>query len=122
MKVKAALAGFAAVMWVLSTLARRYPHVAWLRRFADVFPRPTAAERERQRRRGDYDAGIQLILIGVSLPLVALALTLMTWSDITTTGVALVLAASVACIALGAMAIRHSRRRAKAHEDRRPLA
>ena len=105
------LAGFAGLIWGLSTLARRLPHIMWLQAFRDAFPRPTEEQKAEMRRRADINAGVHFILLGISLPLIFGAMTVMFFNDFTKRGVALVLAASVLCIGLGIVAICRTIRR-----------
>lgn len=103
--------GIVAVLYGLSALSRRFPHVGWLQHFRFPSPRVTEEQQARMRRRANVYAGAQLILFGVILPLGYLALTVMTFSTVTTGGMALVLAGSVLCIVLGIIAIVQGGRR-----------
>jgi hypothetical protein len=109
-KLQLVLGGLVALVFGLSRLARRFPHVAWLRPFRDAWPQPTEAQRAQTGRRTAFLAGAQLILMGVVLPLLYGAVTVMSFSNFTAKAVTLVLAASVLCIGLGVMAIWQSRR------------
>jgi hypothetical protein len=109
-RIQLVLAGLLALVFGLSRLARRHPHVAWLQGFRDVFPQPSEAQRAMMRRRADFYAGVQLILMGVALPLVYWAATVMFFNDFTAKAITLVLAGSVLCIGLGIAAIWRSRR------------
>ena len=97
-------------LYVVSAAARRFPHITWLRGFANAFPRLPDAQRRQVRKRSDFYAGAELILIGIALPLAYAALTMMTFSTFTTTATVVVGVGSVVCIALGVVAIAHSRR------------
>ncbi len=109
-RIQLLLGALLALVFGLSRLARRFPHVAWLRAFRDAWPQPTEAQRARTGRRTAFLAGAQLILMGIALPLGYGALTVMTFSDFTAKATTLVLAVSVLCIGLGVMAIWQSRR------------
>lgn len=103
--------GIVAVVYGLSALSRRFPHVAWLQHFQLPHGRLTEEQQARARRRANVYAGAQLILLGVVLPLGYLVLTVMTFSTVSTGGMALVLAGSALCIVLGIIAIVQGRRR-----------
>jgi hypothetical protein len=109
-RLQLVLGGLVALVFGLSRLARRFPHVAWLRPFRDAWPRPTAAQRARTGRQTAFLAGAQLILMGVVLPFLYGAVTAMFFTDFTAKAVTLVLAGSILCIGLGVMAIWQSRR------------
>lgn len=104
------LGGIAAAMYLLQVLSRRYPHVAWLLPFRNVFPRLSEEQRAKIRRRSNIHAGAQLILLGLALPLCYGALTMMTFSSFDTVMVGSVLAGSVLCVGLGITAIWQNRR------------
>jgi hypothetical protein len=99
-----------AAVFGLSAAARRYPHITWLRGFANAFPRLPDEQRRKARKRADSYAGAELILLGLALPLGYAALTMMTFTGFTTTATVLVGAGSILCIGLGVIAIWHSRR------------
>ena len=109
--VKLVLVSILAVLFGLSALARRLPHVAWLRPFAGLFPRLGEAERARVQGRADVYAGIQLILMGLALPLLYVITTVMLFNTPSSTGIAVTFAGSVVLIVLGSLAIRSGRRR-----------
>ena len=109
--IKLVLVSILAVLFGLSALARRLPHVTWLRPFAGLFPRLSEAERARVQGRADFYAGIQLILMGLALPLLYVITTVMLFNTPTSTGIAVTFAGSVVLIVLGALAIRSGRRR-----------
>ena len=90
--------------------ADRYPHVAWLRKIREIFPRVPEEQRRKNAGRASALAGAELILLGVALPFGFLALKVMMFSDISTTEVVLVGAGSLLCIGLGITAIWTSRR------------
>jgi hypothetical protein len=93
------------LLFALATAARRFPDVAWLQPFRNVFPQPSEAERERARRRVNALVGAELILMGIILPLGYAALTVMFFNEFTVRETALVLTGSLVCIALGITAI-----------------
>ena len=99
-----------ATLFLLATAARRYPHVTWLRGFANAFPRLPEAQRRQAAKRADFYAGAELIVAGLALPMAYAALTMMTFSSYTTAATVVVAVGSVFCIALGIVAIVHSRR------------
>ena len=96
-------------VFALTRAADRYPHVAWLRRFREIFPRLPEQQRRKFQRRANVLAGAQLILLGVALPIGYVALEAMMFSDITTTEMLLVGAGSLLCIGLGIAAMWSSR-------------
>ena len=97
--------GIVAVVYGLSALSRRFPHVAWLQHFRIPHPQLTAEQRARMTRRATFNAGAQLILLGLVLPIGYVVLTVMMFNTITRGAMALVLAGSVLCIVLGIAAI-----------------
>ena len=109
-RIRLVLGGVLAMVFGLSALSRRLPHVVWLRPFGRMRPRLSEGQRAEARRRGDVDAGAHLILLGLALPLFYVATTVMLFSAFTARGVVLTLAGSVTLIGLGAAAIRHGRR------------
>jgi len=109
-RIQLVLGGLLALVFGLPRLARRFPHVAWLRGFRDAFPQPSEVQRARTGRGVAFYAGAKLIPMGVALPLLYGAATVMFFNDFTATAVTLVLAGSVLCIGLGVMAIWQSRR------------
>lgn len=100
-----------AVVYGLSALSRRFPHVAWLRHFRLPRSRLTEQQQTRMRRRTNVLIGAQLILFGVILPVGYLVLTVMTFSAVSSRGMTLVLTGSVLCVVLGITAIVQGGRR-----------
>jgi hypothetical protein len=98
------------VLYGLSALSRRFPHVAWLQLVRFEPPRMSEAQRARARRRTNVYTGVELIMLGVGLPLAYVAMTVMFFSDISTIEMALVLTGSALLIGLGVTAIWRSRR------------
>jgi len=107
--VRMVLGGLLVLVFGLSRLARRFPHVAWLQVFRDAFPRPSEARRTRMRRADAY-AGAEMILMGIALPLLYVAATVMFFNSFTARAIGFVLAISLLCIGLGVTAIWRSRR------------
>lgn len=100
-----------AVLYGLSALSRRFPHVAWLRYFRIPHPRFAEEQQARMRRRANVHAGAQLILLGLVVPLGYVVLTVMTFGTLRPGVMVLVLAGSVLCIVLGIVAIVQGMRR-----------
>jgi hypothetical protein len=109
-KIQMVAGGVLAAVWGLSALSRRFPDVAWLQRFRYQRPQLSEEHRARMRQRANVYAGVEFILLGLALPMLYVAVTLMSFSEITRMAMAIVLAASVVCIALGITAIVRSRR------------
>ena len=99
------------VVWGLSALSQRFPHVAWLQHFRLPRSKLTEAQQARMNRRATVYAGAQLILLGIILPLGYVVLTVMTFNTVRTGTFAIVLAGSVLCVVLGIIAIVQSMRR-----------
>ncbi len=104
------LLGLLAVVYGVSALARRFPHVAWLKPFRNPFGKLSPAQQAKMRRRANMHAGIELILLGVIVPMGYVVLTVMMFNDFDTVPTLLVLGASLLCIGLGITAIVRSRR------------
>jgi hypothetical protein len=98
-----------AVVYGLSALARRFPHVPWLQHFR--LPWLTEEQQARTRRRANAYAGAQLILLGLIVPVGYLVLTVMTFNTVRGGTLTLVLAGSVLCVLLGITAIVQGGRR-----------
>jgi hypothetical protein len=99
--VKAILLGVIAIVFVLSRLARWFPHVAWLQVFRLPVIQMSEEQRAKRRRAGNRMAGLELILAGIGLPLLYLASTIMFWGDPQAIPIIIVGACSVLCIAVG---------------------
>ena len=99
------------VVYGLSALSRRFPHVAWLQHFRLPWLELTEEQRARTRYRANVYVGAQLILFGLVLPLGYVVLTVMMFNTITRGTMILVLAGSVLCIVLGITAIVQGMRR-----------
>lgn len=104
-EIQIVLGGLLAVMFGLSELSRRFPHVGWLQPFRYERPRLSEEHRARMRRRANVYTGVELIMIGIGLPLAYVALTVMMFNDITPKAMAIVLTGSALCIGLGVAAI-----------------
>jgi hypothetical protein len=109
--VQLALGGLLAVVFGLSALSRRFPHVAWLRSFRYNTPRLSEEQQARIRHRANIHAGIELILLGIVLPLIYIGGSVMFFNSITPLETALVLVGSLVLITLGATAIWRDRRK-----------
>lgn len=109
-RIQMVVVGVLAVVFGLSALSRRLPHITWLRAFRYTPPQLSEEQRARIRRRSNIHAGIEFILMGITLPMLYGIATVMFFSDFTVTGTILVLAGSVLCIGLGVTAIWQNRR------------
>lgn len=98
------------VLFGLSALARRFPHVAWLQRFRFELPRMSDEQQAKARRRANIYGGVELIMLGIGLPMAYVAMTVMFFNDITAIEMALVLTGSALCIGFGITAIWRSGR------------
>jgi hypothetical protein len=110
-KIQMVFGGLATVMFGLSALSRRFPHVGWLQHFRFERPHLSEEQQARMRRRANVHSGIELILIGIVLPIGYVALTVMMFNDITAKAMIMVLAGSGLCIGLGITAIVRRNRR-----------
>ena len=99
------------VVFGLSALSRRFPHVAWLQHFRLPWLELTEEQRTRTRYRANVYVGAQLILFGLVLPLGYVVLTVMTFNTVRAGVMAFVLAGAVLCIVLGITAIVRGGRR-----------
>src|SRR5881628_540929 len=73
--VQLVLVGFLAVLFGMSALSRRFPHIAWLQLFRYNAPRLSEEQRANLRQRANVHAGIELILLGIVVPMVYFAST-----------------------------------------------
>lgn len=108
--VQIVLVSVLGLLYGLSALSRRFPHVAWLQLFRFEPPRMSEEQRAKARRRANVHGGVELIMLGIGLPMAYLAMTVMFFNETTTIEMALVLTGSALCIGLGITAIRRSRR------------
>ena len=99
--VKAILLGLVAIVFLLSRLARWFPHVAWLQVFRLPVIQMSEEQRAKQRRSGNRMAGLEMVLVGVVLPLLYFASTVMFFSESQPILAIIVTACSVLCMALG---------------------
>lgn len=97
------------VLYGLSFLSQRFPHVGWLRSFRIPWLKNEGGS--RMARTATISVGAQLILLGLVLPIGYVVLTVMTFSNLTTRGMTLAVAGSVLCIVLGIAAIVQGSRR-----------
>src|SRR5213593_2241491 len=63
------LVAILAVVFGLSALSRRFPHVAWLQVFRYDRPQLSQEHQARMRQRSNIYAGVELILMGIILPM-----------------------------------------------------
>jgi hypothetical protein len=108
--VQLVLVGFLAVLFGLSALSRRFPHIAWLQLFRYNAPQLSEEQRARMRQRANVHSGIELIFLGIVVPLVYFASTIMMFNEPTLVGSAIALASAVLLIGLGSTAIWRNRR------------
>lgn len=108
--VQIALVSALGLLYGLSALSRRFPHVAWLQLFRFEPRRMSEEQRAKARRRADVYGGVELIMVGIGLPIAYMAMTVMFFNDIAAIEMALVLTGSALCIGLGITAIWRSRR------------
>lgn len=99
--VKAILLGLIAMVFVLSRLARWFPHVAWLQVFRLPVIQMSEEQKAKRRRSGNRMAGLEMVLAGIVLPLLYFGSTIMFFSEPKTIPTIIVAACSVLCIALG---------------------
>jgi sterol desaturase/sphingolipid hydroxylase (fatty acid hydroxylase superfamily) len=99
--VKAILLGLIAIVFVLSRLARRFPHVAVLQVFRLPVIQMSEAERERRRRSSNRMAGLEIVLAGLALPFLYFTSTIMLFHEPTAIATMIVAACSLLCIVLG---------------------
>jgi hypothetical protein len=105
--------GLLALLFALSGLSRRFPHVAWLQLFRYDRPRLSAEQRAKMRQRANVYAGVELILLGIVVPIAYFALTVMMFNEPTMLGTTLALGSALVLISLGSVAIWTNRRRAR---------
>jgi hypothetical protein len=99
--VKAILLGLIAIVFALAWLARRLPHVAWLRIFRLPVVQMSEEERVRRRRSANRLAALEMVFAGLALPLLYFVSTVMFFSEPKTGPTIIVSACSILCIALG---------------------
>jgi hypothetical protein len=108
--VQLVLVSVLAVLYGLSALSRRFPHVDWLQVFRYDPPRLSEEQRARRRQRANIQAGLELILLGIGLPMLYVAGTVMFFNDFTAVATILVVAGSALCLGLGVTGIWRNRR------------
>src|SRR5258708_4052819 len=101
--------GIIAGVIVLSFLAARMPHVAWLQVFRLPENRLTPPQRERLRKSQNQTAGVELILIGIAAPFGLLVLSMMFFSEPSTLEWVVVAAILIVCVGLGITALAKNR-------------
>jgi hypothetical protein len=99
--VKAILLGLIAIVFILSRLARWFPHVAWLQVFRLPVIQMSEEQRAKRQRSGNRMAGLEMVLAGIVLPLIYFGSTIMFFSEPKMIPTIIVTACSVLCIALG---------------------
>jgi hypothetical protein len=99
--VKAILLGLIAIVFVLSRLARSFPHVAWLQIFRLPLVQMSEEQRAKQRRFSNRMASLEMVLAGIILPLLFFGSTMMFFNEPETLPTLIVTACSVLCIGLG---------------------
>ena len=109
--IQLALVALMAVVFGLSVLSRRFPHIAWLQLFRVNPPPLSDEERARMRRRANIHTAIELILMGIALPMLYVAGTVMFFNSFSATATTLVVVGSCLCLGLGISAIWRNRRK-----------
>jgi hypothetical protein len=105
--------GLFALLFALSALSRRFPHVAWLQHFRYARPRLSDEQRAKMRQQANVYAGVELILLGIVVPIAYFALTVMMFNEPTMLGTTLAFGSALVLISLGSVAIWTNRRRAR---------
>ncbi|MGH8543571.1 MAG: hypothetical protein ACREX3_08060 [Gammaproteobacteria bacterium] len=113
--IQLVLGGIVGVVFLLSLLARRFPHVGWLQLFR-YNVRLSDEQRAKIRQRANIYAGVELILLGIVLPIGYFVLTVMMFNEPTFIGSILALGSSLLIITLGVVAIWTNRRRTSSRE------
>jgi hypothetical protein len=99
--VKALLLGLLAIGFVLSRLARAFPHVGWLQFFRLPIMQMSEEQLARRRRSANRLAGLEIVLAGVILPLLYFGSTMLLFSEPKRTPLIIVTICSILCIVLG---------------------
>jgi len=99
------------VLFGLSALSRRYPHIAWLQVFHIKRPQLSDEQTARMQRRANIHVGIQFILLGFGVPVVYVGSSVMMFNDPSTLGLIISGIVGFALIVLGIIAIWSNRRR-----------
>ncbi len=103
--------GFLGVLFGLSALARRYPHIGWLQAFHIKRPQLTEEQKARMQRRANIHVALQFILLGFGVPVVYVISSVMMFNDPSTLGLTISGIIGFALIVLGMIAIWSNRRR-----------
>jgi NADH:ubiquinone oxidoreductase subunit K len=111
------LVGVLALVFGLSALSRRFPHVAWLQLFRYNAPRLSEERRAKMRQRANIHAGIELILLGIVVPIVYFSSTVMMFNSPSALGMTIAIGTSAVLIGLGITAIWRNRRRQLPDKD-----
>lgn len=99
------------LLFGLSALSRRYPHIGWLQTFHIKWPQLSEQQKALMERRANIRAGIQFILLGFGVPVGYVVSCVMMFNDPTTLGLTISALIGFAVIVLGVIAIRSNRRR-----------
>src|SRR5687767_4242094 len=78
--VKMVLMGIVSVVIVLSALARRMPHVAWLQTFK-LEDKRTEEQKRKAQRSANILGGLEMIIAGVALPAAYVIVTVMLFNE-----------------------------------------
>jgi hypothetical protein len=109
--VQTILLGLIAIALVLGGLARKFPHVAWLRIFRLPEPAWSEEEKARRKRAGNRKAAIEIVLVGFALPFLYLLSTVVMFQGVETMAMILVGAGSLSCFVLGTWIFLRNRER-----------
>ena len=104
------VAGILAVAFALDQLARRRPDIQWLRALR-LPTRPISEAQRRRERQSNRHAALEIIFLGLAAPVAYAALTSLLFNHVSTVAVALIGAASLACLAVGAVMLTRNRER-----------
>ena len=103
--------GFLGVLFGLSALSRRYPHIGWLQAFHIKRPQLTDEQKARMQRRANIHVALKFILLGFGVPVVYVISSVMMFNDPSPLGLTLSGIIGFALIVLGMIAIWSNRRR-----------
>jgi len=98
------------VVFGLSALSRRYPHIAWLQAFHIKRPQLTEAQRARMQRSANIHAAFEMMLLGLGVPVLYVVSSIMMFNDPTRVGLIISGIIGLAFIVLGIIAIWSTRR------------
>ena len=102
------VAGIVAVAFALDQLARRRPDIQWLRALR-LPTRPISEAERRRERQGNRHAALEIIVLGLAAPVGYAVLTTLLFNHVSTLALVLVSAASLACLAVGAVVLTRNR-------------